>query len=49
MIQLYELLIIEITPEIAQAVAFNKLPRKSPCLFGFSAFDDELPEVFYSL
>ncbi len=49
LIRLFELLIIEITPEIVQTDAFNKLPRKSPCLFGFSAFDDELPEVFYTL
>lgn len=39
-------MIVEITPEIVQTDTFNKLPRKSHCHFGFSAFDDEFPEVF---
>lgn len=49
LIYLFQLVIKEIIPEIAQKDVFNKLPRESPCHFGFSAFDDELPEVFYSL
>ena len=49
LIYLFQLVIEEIIPEIAQTNVFNKLPRKSPCHFGFSAFDDELPDIFYSL
>jgi hypothetical protein len=48
-IYLFELVLTEILPEIVKTDTFNKLPRKSPCHFGFSAFDDELPEVFYSI
>ncbi|MDR7212074.1 hypothetical protein [Flavobacterium piscis] len=48
-IYLFQLVIEKIISEITQMDVFNKLPRKSPCHFGFSAFDDELPEIFYSL
>lgn len=49
LIYLFQLVIEAIIPEIVRTDSFNKLPRKSPCLFGFSAFDDESPEIFYSL
>lgn len=48
-IYLFELVLTEILPEIVKTDIFNELPRKSPCHFGFSAFDDELPEIFYSI
>lgn len=49
LIYLFQLVIEAIIPEIVRTDTFNKLSRKSPCLFGFSAFDDESPEIFYSL
>ena len=49
LIYFFQLVIEAIIPEIVKTNAFQKLPRQSPCLVGFAAFDDELPEVFYTI
>ena len=49
LIYCFNLVLEEIITAVVQTNTFTKLPIKSPCLVGFSAFDDELPEVFYTI
>ncbi|WP_130735744.1 hypothetical protein [Flavobacterium sp. J27] len=48
LIYCFEMILEAIITEVSQNKSFNRLPLKSPCLFGFTAFDDELPSVFFT-
>lgn len=44
----FSLIIEELFPNISDVSAIQRFKRKSPCLVAFSAYDDELPEIFYT-